>query len=168
MVPGDVSKGPWGIPAKKIFKLRGHLIIALSEHLKIHEFQECLNKVFLYAFAFWCVEMYCLGCVNFNTNTDAHEDPNITENVASWSACSDLCRARTDVDCQFWTWVDENGGEYALQCITMTNKPETYSQNNIVSGERECGGSASSQISSYSSLAMNPLPSLSTFSKNEK
>ena len=29
MVPGDVSKGPWGIPAKKNFKLSGHLIIAL-------------------------------------------------------------------------------------------------------------------------------------------
>ena len=28
MVPGDVSKGPWGIPAKKDFKLCGHLIIA--------------------------------------------------------------------------------------------------------------------------------------------
>ena len=30
MVPGDVSKGPWGIPAKKIFKLSGDLIIAHS------------------------------------------------------------------------------------------------------------------------------------------
>ena len=30
MVPGDVSKGPWGIPAKKIFKLHGDLIIAQS------------------------------------------------------------------------------------------------------------------------------------------
>ena len=28
MVPGDVSKGPRGIPAKKNFKLRGHLIFA--------------------------------------------------------------------------------------------------------------------------------------------
>ena len=28
MVPGDVSKGPRGIPAKKIFKLCRHLIIA--------------------------------------------------------------------------------------------------------------------------------------------
>ena len=30
MVPGDVSKGPWGIPAKKNFKLHGDLIIALN------------------------------------------------------------------------------------------------------------------------------------------
>ena len=28
MVPGDVPKGPRGIPAKKIFKLHGDLIIA--------------------------------------------------------------------------------------------------------------------------------------------
>ena len=28
MVPGDVSKGPWGIPAKKKFKLRGDQISA--------------------------------------------------------------------------------------------------------------------------------------------
>ena len=30
MVPGDVSKGSWGIPVKKIFKLPGDQIIALS------------------------------------------------------------------------------------------------------------------------------------------
>ena len=35
MVPGDVSKGPWGIPAKTNFKLSGHLIFALYyAHLK--------------------------------------------------------------------------------------------------------------------------------------
>ena len=32
MVPGDVSKGPWGIPAKKIFKLHGDLIIAHNNY----------------------------------------------------------------------------------------------------------------------------------------
>ena len=35
MVPGDVSKGPGGIPAKKNFKLSGHLIFAQQlEHQK--------------------------------------------------------------------------------------------------------------------------------------
>ena len=98
---------------------------------------------YIMCFASYCVKMYCLGCVNFNTNTDAHEDPNIAENVASWSACSDLCRARTDVDCQFWTWVDENGpAGWALRCITMSNIPTTRPANNIVSGGRECEGIA--------------------------
>ena len=95
-----------------------------------------------FAFMLLCL-IYCLGCVNFNTNTKPTENRNETANVASWSACSDLCRARTDQHCQFWTWVDKNGpAGWALKCITMTNIPDTWSQPNIVSGGRECGASA--------------------------
>ena len=36
MVPGDVSKGPWGIPAKKNFKLRGDQISAQNECLFVY------------------------------------------------------------------------------------------------------------------------------------
>ena len=95
-----------------------------------------------FAFMLLCL-IYCLGCVNFNTNTRPTENRFEYENVASWSACSDLCRARTDVDCQFWTWIDENGpAAYALQCITMSNIPNARTEPNIVSGGRECGASA--------------------------
>ena len=40
MVPGDVSKGPWGIPAKKNFKLSGDLIIAHYSSLLLFEDNE--------------------------------------------------------------------------------------------------------------------------------
>ena len=84
-----------------------------------------------------------------DTNTRDRENAIETPNVKSLSGCSDICKERAD--CQFWTWVDENGpADYALQCITMTNIPETISQPNIVSGGRDCGGR---QLSSYSSLA---------------
>ena len=95
-----------------------------------------------FAFMLLCL-IYCLGCVNFNTNTytEPNDNRKTNENVASWSACSDLCRARTE--CQFWTWVDENGSaDWALKCITMSNIPITYTNNNIVSGGRECRGIA--------------------------
>ena len=82
--------------------------------------------------------IYCLGCVNFNTNTRPTENRKEYENVASWSACSDLCRARTD--CQFWTWCNENMGAWALKCITMSNIPTIRNENNIVSGGRNCAG----------------------------
>ena len=35
MVPGDVSKGPWGIPVKKNFKLPGDQIIAQKMFVKL-------------------------------------------------------------------------------------------------------------------------------------
>ena len=39
MVPGDVSKGPWGIPAKKNFKLSGDLIIAHNNYYSSEFFE---------------------------------------------------------------------------------------------------------------------------------
>ena len=94
-----------------------------------------------FAFMLLCL-IYCLGCVNFNTNTRPTENRKEYENVASWSACSDLCRARTD--CQFWTWCNENMGAWAFKCITMTNIPTTRTESNIISGGRNCAGAPQS------------------------
>ena len=85
----------------------------------------------------------CPGmCPYMDTNTSPHENGETTDNVASWSACSDLCRARTD--CQFWTWCNENMGAWAFKCITMTNIPTTRTESNIISGGRNCAGAPQS------------------------
>ena len=55
MVPGDVSKGPWGIPVKKKFKLPGDQFIAhcfnCLKPLSITSFYLILNSVPLCTFA---------------------------------------------------------------------------------------------------------------------
>merc|ERR1712079_615867 len=77
-------------------------------------------------------------CPSFGVHYQPHVDPEITYNVKSWSACSNLCRFRRA--CQFWSWVDENGGRWAFKCTTMTNIPNiTMTENNFVSGGRDCG-----------------------------
>ena len=95
------------------------------------------------------IKMFCLGgdCPSFGVHYQPHVDAEITYNVKSWSACSNLCRFRRA--CQFWSWVDENGGRWAFKCTTMTNIPNiTMTENNIVSGGRDCGYIEGRQLSS--------------------
>ena len=99
------------------------------------------------------IKMFCLGgdCPSFGVPLYPYVDAELTDNVKSWSACSNLCRFRRA--CQFWTWVDENGGDWgpdwAIKCITMTNIPNvTMTENNGVSGGRDCGYIEGRQLSS--------------------
>ena len=79
-----------------------------------------------------------LQCPNANMNTENRENAKLTEGVASWAACSELCRQRED--CSHWTWATEKAGQWARQCITMTGYGNTAPDTNVVSGARDCRG----------------------------
>ena len=79
-----------------------------------------------------------LQCPNANMNTDNRENAKLTEGVASWTACSELCRKRDG--CSHWTWATENAGPWARMCVTMTGYGGTNDDPNVVSGARDCRG----------------------------
>ena len=58
--------------------------------------------------------------------------------MASWGACSNLCRQRQG--CTAWSWHHENAGQWALWCVTMTGYGNTAHDTNVVSGGRDCSG----------------------------
>ena len=62
-------------------------------------------------------------CPDVSYNTRGRIDAELTEGVASWSACSDLCRARR-----------------GCRCVTMTDVDTRVSDNNAVSGTKKCEG----------------------------
>ena len=71
-------------------------------------------------------------------NTQHRENAKTTEGVASWAACSELCRQRDG--CSHWTWATEKAGPWAHQCVTMTGYGRTNEDPNVVSGTRDCRG----------------------------
>ena len=77
------------------------------------------------------------ACPSVDRNTQYRENDEVTQNVESWGACRDLCRQRDD--CRHWTWHQENSGQHALKCITMTGYGYTNGHNNVMSGDRDCG-----------------------------
>ena len=77
-------------------------------------------------------------CPDVSYNTRGRIDAELTEGVASWSACSDLCRARRG--CRYWTWHKQEAGQYAFRCVTMTDVDTRVSDNNAVSGTKKCEG----------------------------
>ena len=79
-----------------------------------------------------------LPCPSVNVNTESRENDEVTQNVESWDACSELCRQRED--CRHWTWHHENSGIWALKCVTMTGYGYTAPNTVVVSGERDCMG----------------------------
>ena len=77
-------------------------------------------------------------CPDVSFNTRGRIGAELTKDVASWSACSDLCRARRG--CRYWTWHKEEAGQFAFRCITMTDVNTRVSDNNAVSGTKTCEG----------------------------
>ena len=77
-------------------------------------------------------------CPNTQVNTQNRENEEVTERVASWAACGELCRQRDG--CSHWTWATENAGQWAFECVTMTGYGYTNDDPNVVSGARDCGG----------------------------
>ena len=76
-----------------------------------------------------------------NKNVTAYffqNDATITNDVESWSACSELCRQSDD--CYFWTWYTAAAGQRANKCATMTIHDDSKSDINAVSGNRNCEG----------------------------
>merc|ERR1719291_1304205 len=77
-----------------------------------------------------------LPCPGVNVNTQSRENAEDTLNVASWGACSELCKQRAG--CTAWTWHHENSGQWAFICATMTGYGNTAHDTNVVSGGRDC------------------------------
>ena len=77
-----------------------------------------------------------LPCPSINLNTQSQENEELTKNVASWSACSELCRQKEG--CKAWTWAHKDAGQWALNCVTMTGYGYTNFDTNVVSGGRDC------------------------------
>ena len=77
-------------------------------------------------------------CPDVSFNTRGRIEAELTEGVASWSACSDLCRARRG--CRYWTWHKDEAGQFAFRCITMTDVNTRVSDNNAISGTKKCEG----------------------------
>ena len=77
-------------------------------------------------------------CPDVSFNTRGRIDAELTEGVASWSACSDLCRTRRG--CRYWTWHKEEAGLFTFRCVTMTDVDSRVSDNNAVSGTKKCEG----------------------------
>ena len=78
-----------------------------------------------------------LQCPNANMNTQNRENAKLTEGVASWAACSELCRQRED--CTHWTWHPEHAGQWAHDCVVGAGYKYTNCDDNTVSGTRDCG-----------------------------
>ena len=77
-----------------------------------------------------------LPCPSINLNTQSQENEELTKNVASWSACSELCRQKEG--CKAWIWHHKDAGEWALWCVTMEGYGYTNYDTNVVSGGRDC------------------------------
>ena len=78
-----------------------------------------------------------LPCPGVNVNTQSRENAEVTLNVASWGACSELCRQRQG--CTAWSWHHENAENATpFMCITMTGYGNTAHDTNVVSGGRDC------------------------------
>ena len=77
-------------------------------------------------------------CPDYNHNTRDRENAVITDGIASWSACSNLCRERSD--CRYWTWHQEDAGQYAFRCVTMSDVNSRVPDSNAVSGTKNCEG----------------------------
>ena len=69
-------------------------------------------------------------CPSVDVNTQYRENEEVTQDVASWGDCKDLCRQRED--CRHWTW---NSGK----CSTMTGYGYTNGHSGPVSGDRDSG-----------------------------
>ena len=80
----------------------------------------------------------CEGCPMVKVTTQNRHNEEWTNGVESWGGCSELCRQRAD--CTDWTWADENSGQGALKCVTMTGYGHTKFDSNAVSGARNCIG----------------------------
>ena len=78
-----------------------------------------------------------LPCPSVNVQTESRENEAWTEDVFSWTACSELCRQRQG--CTAWTWHHENAGFWALKCVTMTGYGYTTPSTAVVSGGHDCG-----------------------------
>ena len=78
-----------------------------------------------------------LPCPRINVNTQSRKNAKNTRNVASWGACSELCRQRQG--CTSWSWHTKNAGQWAFYCATMTGYGHTAHDTNVVSGGRNCG-----------------------------
>ena len=78
-----------------------------------------------------------LPCPRINVNTQSRKNAENTQNVASWGACSELCRQRQG--CTAWSWHTKNAGQWAFYCATMTGYGYTAHDTNVVSGGRDCG-----------------------------
>ena len=83
-----------------------------------------------------------MQCPNEKMNTQSRKNEQIHEDVASWEACSELCRQRED--CTHWTWHHDEAGfdggrQWARKCMTMTGFVHTNVDDNAVSGDRDCG-----------------------------
>ena len=72
-------------------------------------------------------------CPEKNRNYIEREDSEVTENVWSWVACSDICSARAD--CTAWTLNTKRH-----MCITMRSFGIRRYEHMRVSGSRECKG----------------------------
>ena len=77
-----------------------------------------------------------LPCPRINVNTQSRKNAENTQNVASWGACSELCRQRQG--CTAWTWHHANSGIWAFKCVTITGYGYTIHDTNVVSGGRTC------------------------------
>ena len=75
-------------------------------------------------------------CPNNKVTTTGQNDATVTKPVGSWSACSNLCRQSDD--CTYWTWY--TAGSRANECVTMTYHGNLETDNNAVSGDRNCEG----------------------------
>ena len=80
-------------------------------------------------------------CPNYNVNvstTMTQSDATVTNEVTSWSACSYLCRQSKE--CRYWTWYKQNAGSRANKCATMIYHDDLETNNDAVSGDRNCEG----------------------------
>ena len=77
-------------------------------------------------------------CPNNNVSTmaESYHNATVTNEIKSWYACSDLCRQSND--CRYWTWYKDD--PRANECVTMTTHDDFKSDNNAVSGDRNCEG----------------------------
>ena len=93
-------------------------------------------------------------CARVGVNTIQREDQKYTDNVTSWTACSNVCRERED--CKYWTWRTENSS-VPNRCLTMTGYSHTKEGAKTVTGDRNCGGSTTTTTTTASIEGMEIL-----------
>ena len=77
-------------------------------------------------------------CPNNNVSTmaESYHNAKVTNEINSWYACSDLCKQSNDF--RYWTWYKDD--PRANECVTKPTHDDFKSNNNAVSGDKNCEG----------------------------
>ena len=76
--------------------------------------------------------------IQYNTNFIQRRGPGEDiHQVMSWNDCGARCLGNPN--CKFWTWHNDNAGQWARQCVLMSGYSHTTKDDGVtITGPRGC------------------------------